>query len=638
MAISKDDIYGRPNSFRPYSSPLCLGKMLQTLLLLLTCLSASTLAQSPISVTYMAYATVDEKTLYIQGGSVVSKDTITQFFSLDLTQPNWDTSSPPWRLLTSGEGQQSAPKTWGQSMTLSRDQQSLIVWNTFGTISIFSLATSTWAGSHPLPQNSTDWIGLKSVTDPSTGYIYVPSGSNSGTSMTLYDPARDTAVPLPSAPTAVMDPGLQYYSLVWCSLRNSMLLYGGITYLGNAPSPYLIEFQPATSTWGRISTTGASPGNINRHCMVPAHNGTKMVVFGGTGPSGIPQGSIYILDVKTMSWTRGTDPEARQNRTGMACTVAGDNFVVWGGDYILTAVDSFATPIIYNIKTNQWTTQFSLASPPPITLAPASGSKEVNAAAIGGGIGAAVVAVLIGLFIYNRSRKQRAKGTYRTPSSDPHLDIYSGVEFSSTGPRFDVDGIHQQQDRLRLPGDNHTPSLRYQRESSASSTGSNARVNFLGTDGSTITGDGGARSMAQTSSQPPPPALVYAVNGNVFFYNNGQGPQVQSTLDGTAPQIQGSRNNSMNIKFSAANDNNGGHGDESDVRSLSGGKDGRPPNHVQPRRQQLSPQYMSPDSQQQLRQQYEQNLYNLERLQSEQQAQLRMLEQEQESSDSLRGA
>ena len=56
-----------------------------------------------------------------------------------------------------------------------------------------------------------------------------------------------------------------------------------------------------------------------------------MVVFGGTGPSGIPQGSIYVLDVKTMSWIKGAQPEARQNRTGMACTVAGDNFVVWGG-------------------------------------------------------------------------------------------------------------------------------------------------------------------------------------------------------------------------------------------------------------------------------------------------------------------
>ncbi|KAF9959050.1 Negative regulator of mitotic exit [Mortierella alpina] len=586
----------------------------------------------------MAYTTVDEKTLYIQGGSVVSKDTVTQFFSLDLTQPSWDTSNPPWRLLTNGEGQQSAPKTWGQSMTLSRDQQSLIVWNTFGTISIFNLATSTWAGSHPLPQNSTDWIGLKSITDPSTGYIYVPSGSNNGTSMTLYDPAKDTAVPLPSAPTTVMDVGLQYYSLVWCSLRNSMLLYGGITNPGNAPSPYLIEFQPATSTWSRISTTGVSPGNINRHCMVPAYNGTKMVVFGGTGPSGIPQGSIYVLDVKTMSWIKGAQPEARQNRTGMACTVAGDNFVVWGGDYILTAVDSFATPIIYNIKSDQWTTQFALAPPPQNAQAPPPESKKVNVAAIGGGIGAAVVAVLIGLLVYRRYRKKQAKGTYRTPSSDPHLDIYSGVDSSSTRPRCDQDGVHQQQYCLGHSGNIQTPSPRYQRESSTSFSGSNPRVNFTGADGSTLAGESGARPVSQASSQSPPPALVYAVNGNVFFYNNAQGPQIQPTNDGTAPQIQGSRNNSINIKFPSAKESNNRNYNGSDTRSSPGAKDRRPKDHGQPRRQELNPQYMSPDSQQQLRQQYEQNLYNLERLQSEQQAQLRMLEQEHESSDSSNDA
>ncbi|KAF9570323.1 hypothetical protein EC968_001988 [Mortierella alpina] len=583
--------------------------MIQTLLLLVTCLSALTFAQFPVSVTYMAYATIDEKTLYIQGGSVVSKDTTTQFFSLDLTQPSWDTSSPPWRLLTSGEGQQSAPKTWGQSMTLSRDQQNLIVWNTFGTISIFNLATSTWAGSHPLPPNSTDWIGLKSITDPNTGYIYVPSGSNNGASMTLYDPARDTAIPLPSAPAAVMDRGLQYYSLVWCSLRNSMLVYGGLINPGNAPSPFLIEFQPATSTWSRITL------NIRE----VAYNGTKMVVFGGTGPSGIPQGGIYVLDVKSMSWIRGADPEARHNRTGMACTVAGDNFVVWGGKEAIEKDMCDEDGELRNILKNT-------------TIAPTPGPKGVNVAAIGGGIGAAVIAVLAGLFVYRRKRRKFTKGTYRTPSSDPHLDIYNGVDSSSVRHRCDPDSIHQQQYPMGHASDNQTPSPRYQRESSASFGSSNPRVNTLGTDGSTVAGN--VPLASQMPSQSPPPALVYAVNGNVFFYNNGQGPQIQPSSDGTVPQMQGSRNNSMNIKFSAAKQSNGGNYDGSDMQSSPGDKDRRPQEHAQARRQKLSPQYMSPDSQQQLRLQYEQNLYNLERLQSEQQAQLRMLEQEQQSSDS----
>ena len=56
-----------------------------------------------------------------------------------------------------------------------------------------------------------------------------------------------------------------------------------------------------------------------------------MIVFGGRYTSGVDSGSIYILDVKTMVWTQGTDADPSQNRTGMACTVAGDNFVAWGG-------------------------------------------------------------------------------------------------------------------------------------------------------------------------------------------------------------------------------------------------------------------------------------------------------------------
>ena len=53
-----------------------------------------------------------------------------------------------------------------------------------------------------------------------------------------------------------------------------------------------------------------------------------MVLFGGDG-SGPSVASLSILDVPTMTWTTGKDaPDARSE---MACAVAGDNFIVWGG-------------------------------------------------------------------------------------------------------------------------------------------------------------------------------------------------------------------------------------------------------------------------------------------------------------------
>lgn len=42
-------------------------------------------------------------------------------------------------------------------------------------------------------------------------------------------------------------------------------------------------------------------------------------------------GSIYVLDLESMSWTKGADVDRALWRSNMACTVAGDNFVAWGG-------------------------------------------------------------------------------------------------------------------------------------------------------------------------------------------------------------------------------------------------------------------------------------------------------------------
>jgi hypothetical protein len=58
-----------------------------------------------------------------------------------------------------------------------------------------------------------------------------------------------------------------------------------------------------------------------------AYNGAKMIVFGGRTPDKI-SGDLYILDVATMTWTQGPSSDPR---TGMVCSVSGDNFVAWGG-------------------------------------------------------------------------------------------------------------------------------------------------------------------------------------------------------------------------------------------------------------------------------------------------------------------
>lgn len=58
-----------------------------------------------------------------------------------------------------------------------------------------------------------------------------------------------------------------------------------------------------------------------------AYGGAKMVVFGGRFGGSI-SGSIYILDVASMTWSEG---QSSQPRTGMVCSVSGDYFIAWGG-------------------------------------------------------------------------------------------------------------------------------------------------------------------------------------------------------------------------------------------------------------------------------------------------------------------
>jgi hypothetical protein len=64
-----------------------------------------------------------------------------------------------------------------------------------------------------------------------------------------------------------------------------------------------------------------------------AYNGTKLIYFGGNTTPTTSVGSIYILDVPTLTWKQGESADPSQNRSSMACGVSGDNFITWGGNY-----------------------------------------------------------------------------------------------------------------------------------------------------------------------------------------------------------------------------------------------------------------------------------------------------------------
>ncbi|KAF9954043.1 hypothetical protein BGZ72_004963 [Mortierella alpina] len=86
----------------------------------------------------------------------------------------------------------------------------------------------------------------------------------------------------------------------------------------------------------------------------------KMVLFGNTAP---PY-SVFILDVKTLVWTKGADVKPGQERFSATCTVVGDYFIIAGGansDVTLQPV------IVYNIKLDQWTDSYEAPHAPTVS-------------------------------------------------------------------------------------------------------------------------------------------------------------------------------------------------------------------------------------------------------------------------------
>ncbi|KAG0285646.1 hypothetical protein BGZ96_010134 [Linnemannia gamsii] len=318
----------------------------------------------------MAYATThDQKTFYVQGGAGPQTHQNNQFFSLDLTQHSWNTTSPPWKPLSVGAGSTaSSPIDFGLAMAISKDNTQLMEWGTRIGFSTYDIETGAWSGTGIGTGPKLGFFGYQAATDPNSGLVYIPSARNNATGMMVYNfvTKTTTLAPMPSAKLLRLPVGK--YAWAWNDVRQSMLLHGGANF-GNSKAPYfnpnLLEFNPATSKWKRLTTKGQRPPPLVEHCMVSAQGGSRMVVYGGTlQANSTLQGDVYILDVASLTWTKGPQPGSSQFRRNMACTAAGDNLVVWGGQSFNM---TFLNTAVFDLRNYQWTSQFILDSSTPIT-------------------------------------------------------------------------------------------------------------------------------------------------------------------------------------------------------------------------------------------------------------------------------
>lgn len=256
----------------------CHSAMLYALVTLFAILY-SVRAGVPNPVHSMAYATVDEKALYIQGGDPGHGEILSnQFFSLDLTQSNWDTANPPWSTLVTGAAKTGAPATANHFMTVVDGGQSLMVWsvlfrerNTTSSASEivkYNFSSSTWLERQPSDFGS-DYTAFPSfpksgATDPATNLVYIPAVFRNDTGMTVYDITQATltnsfgksAISVPMQPPLAIGGVLTGHSTVWSDYRNRLLVYGGRYEVPESGlrvfSDRFVEYNPTLQTWTNL--------------------------------------------------------------------------------------------------------------------------------------------------------------------------------------------------------------------------------------------------------------------------------------------------------------------------------------------------------------------------------------------------
>lgn len=197
----------------------------------------------------MTFTTVDERTIYYQGGTrKASFSTPNSFYSLDLTR-SWDISNPPWTpVLVSGTYPERLASSLGNILVYSPGLQTLTTLDVVHSPAFaaqFHLGTTTFDDLSGLPStqaspNETD--GLNAAVDPTTNHVYIPGAYAGGALMLDYDLVKQTTT-TQSMPITD-NTSWSGYTFVWNEVRKSFFLWGG---RGPSALSYFYEFKPGSA-------------------------------------------------------------------------------------------------------------------------------------------------------------------------------------------------------------------------------------------------------------------------------------------------------------------------------------------------------------------------------------------------------
>ncbi|KAG0378375.1 hypothetical protein BGX24_003988 [Mortierella sp. AD032] len=337
---------------------------------------------------------IEHQKLFINGGlERTDAPPSAQTFYLDLSK-NWTTSKPFYVKLADG------PANTGATAALGRNKSIWYLTNTTMLLS-FNIKFSAWEPPLRLDGLSSR-TDLPAVVDPATNMLYIVNGYT-GTGTNLGTFRLDTSASPPGISNEAQYSSLiGSFTMTWSTLNNTALIFGGFINNPVITAQNTLYFYRTSSITSAVSVispvldSGDRPPARFDHCMVEAYNGTKMILFGGFGQTDQYLDDIYILDVASRKWTKGTPGGPTAARRGASCAVSNDLFIAWGGAVAnpeagstLTAVGQNIT-IVYNLKTYQWQDTYSsepyvFPLPPTVTTRPKSGTGGG-----GGGAGGAV--------------------------------------------------------------------------------------------------------------------------------------------------------------------------------------------------------------------------------------------------------
>ncbi|KAF9191256.1 hypothetical protein BGZ51_007576 [Haplosporangium sp. Z 767] len=351
-----------------------------------------------------AFSHEEGKLFFIQGGQTATEAVLSQTFAIDLSTA-WDTSSVKYKFLPDG------PKDQLHASVFLKDRQTWVLTSN-KTVYEYNVNLNSWSQS--ASNNLGKYFRLPAAVDPATNYIYYPNAyvNNSVIQMLEYDIGARTVTFL-DVPPSFRD--VFSYAATWSDHAKKMVVFGGAIQ-GNIVNNNLYTFD-RDSKWATITAKGSVPSPRRSACMAPAYGGSKIVVFGGmTQLANSVLSDIHILDIDTMTWTKGVDAGTASARTEMSCAVTNDLFIVWGGAGVSTTIASNIT-IIYNLKRDRWQSSYSpIPEPDDPTPLPSTGdgkgdTKSSNLGPIIGGVvgGLAVIALIIGGLLWRRKKSKYEK-------------------------------------------------------------------------------------------------------------------------------------------------------------------------------------------------------------------------------------